>query len=44
MFDEDPNSVGQGEAHWIMSYMRAWRPTFIYVCFVLPFDAMQLDG
>lgn len=31
MFDEDPGSVKQGEAHWIMSYMRAWRPTFIYV-------------
>ena len=31
MFDEDPGSVKQGEAHWIMGYMRSWRPTFIYV-------------
>ena len=31
MFDEDPGSVKQGEAHWVMGYMRAWRPTFIYV-------------
>lgn len=31
MFDEDPGSVKQGEAHWIMGYMKAWRPTFIYV-------------
>jgi hypothetical protein len=31
MFDEDPGSVKEGEAHWVMSYMRAWRPTFIYV-------------
>ena len=30
MFDEDPGSVNQGQAHWIMAYMRAWRPTFIY--------------
>lgn len=35
MFDEDPGSVKEGEAHWVMSYMRAWRPTFIYVS-VLP--------
>lgn len=31
MFDEDPGSVKQGEAHWVMGYMKAWRPTFIYV-------------
>lgn len=34
MFDEDPGSVKQGEAHWVMGYMRAWRPTFIYKEFV----------
>lgn len=33
MFDEDPGSVKQGEAHWVMAYMRAWRPTFIYVSY-----------
>ena len=34
MFDEDPGSVKQGEAHWIVGYMKAWRPTFIYKEFV----------
>lgn len=27
MFDEDPQSVKEGQAHWVMTYMRAWRPT-----------------
>lgn len=30
MFDEDPGSVKEGQPHWVMAYMRAWRPTFIY--------------
>lgn len=30
MFDEDPGSVERGEPHWVMRYMRSWRPTFIY--------------
>ncbi|KEF58607.1 uncharacterized protein A1O9_06533 [Exophiala aquamarina CBS 119918] len=30
MFDEDPGSVRKGEAHEVMPYLRAWRPTFIY--------------
>lgn len=31
MFDEDPGSVKAGKPHEVMVYMRAWRPTFIYV-------------
>lgn len=31
MFDEDPGSVRAGKAHEVMPYLRAWRPTFIYV-------------
>ena len=31
MFDEDPGSVKKGKADPIMQYIRAWRPTFIYV-------------
>ncbi|GME26776.1 benzoate 4-monooxygenase [Neofusicoccum parvum] len=34
MFDEDPGSVEKGEPHWVMHYMRSWRPTFIYKEFV----------
>lgn len=30
MFDEDPGSLREGQPHWIMGSMRAWRPTFIY--------------
>lgn len=30
MFDEDPGSLKEGQPHWIMGSMRAWRPTFIY--------------
>lgn len=31
MFDEDPGSVKAGRPDPIMRYIRAWRPTFIYV-------------
>lgn len=31
MFDQDPGSVTAGEPHEVMPYLRAWRPTFIYV-------------
>lgn len=31
MFDEDPGSVGAGQPHRVMKYIRAWKPTFIYV-------------
>ncbi len=31
MFEEDPGSVKKGKADPIMQYIRAWRPTFIYV-------------
>ncbi|TPX12372.1 uncharacterized protein E0L32_007019 [Thyridium curvatum] len=30
MFDEDPGSVKRGQAHTVMKYIRAWKPTFIY--------------
>ena len=30
MFDEDPGSLKEGQPHWVMTAMRAWRPTFIY--------------
>lgn len=30
MFDENPGSVRAGEPHEVMSYLRAWKPTFIY--------------
>lgn len=31
MFDEDPGSIKAGQPHKVMPYLRAWRPTFIYV-------------
>lgn len=31
MFDEDPGSVKAGQPHEVMPYLRAWKPTFIYV-------------
>lgn len=33
MFDEDPGSVQAGQPHKVMKYLRAWKPTFIYVSF-----------
>lgn len=42
MFDEDPGSVKMGQAHWVMSYMRAWRPTFIYV--LCPFTGRSVSA
>jgi cytochrome P450 len=35
MFDEDPGSVRAGKPHAVMPYLKAWRPTFIYVSGVL---------
>lgn len=35
MFDDDPRTVQTGEEHEIMPYLRAWRPTFIYVSLLL---------
>lgn len=32
MFDVDPASVQAGRPHEVMPYLRAWKPTFIYVC------------
>ena len=44
MFDEDPGSVKEGEAHWVMGYMRQWRPTFIYVSgFILTHNSQPTD-
>lgn len=31
MFDEDPGSIQTGQPHEVMPYLRAWKPTFIYV-------------
>lgn len=33
MFDEDPGSLRAGKPHEVMPYLRAWRPTFIYVSY-----------
>jgi benzoate 4-monooxygenase len=30
MFDEDPGSLNAGQAHEVMQYIRAWKPTFIW--------------
>ena len=40
MFDEDPGSVKEGHPHWVMAYMRAWRPTFIYKEYFPPLERL----
>ncbi len=44
MFGVDPGTVKNGEPHEVMKYLRAWRPTFIYVSIALLLQNFDVNG